>query len=88
MVIIWSKFGVQKKANLDQIITINICARTFCFKKNVLKPLFLCFIFDKQCLKTNLDQIITTKDPKLGPDSNYKNPNLDQIITPQHAYIY
>ena len=36
-------------------------------------------IFDKQCLKmTNLDQIITTKTAKLGPDN----------ITPQHAYIY
>ena len=37
-VIIWSKFGVPKKANLDQIITTKVCARN-CFSKNLLKPL-------------------------------------------------
>ena len=31
-VIKWSKFGVQKKANLDQLITIKICARDLLFK--------------------------------------------------------
>ena len=31
------------------------------------------------------------KKPKLGPDNAFKNPNLDQIITPQlyiYTYIY
>ena len=67
-VIIWSKLGVQKSANLDQIITIAI-ARSDCYsKQNLLKPYFYS-VFDKQCLKkTNLDQIIAIKNPKLGPD--------------------
>ena len=36
----WSELGVQKKANLDQLIAIKICERLFFQNKNGLKPLF------------------------------------------------
>ena len=38
-VVIWSKLGAFKNANLDQIITPEILRATFLFKNNVLKPL-------------------------------------------------
>ena len=52
----WSKFEVQKKANLDQLITIKICARSFLILKECVEtPMFIVFR-DKQCFeKTNLD---------------------------------
>ena len=70
-------WGTKKKANWDQIITIEISARNF-VQKMCWNPYFVVFC-DKQCLETNtLDQTITiTKQ------------NLDQIITPQlYVYIY
>ena len=51
---------ILKMTNLAQIITPQICARNFFFKKKVLKPLFFIVFFDKQCFVKN----------KLGPDNN------------------
>ena len=68
----WSKLGVQKKANLDQLITLKICARNFfVYKRCVETPIFIVF-FDNRCFvkKTNLDQLIALKTPKLGPVNN------------------
>ena len=42
-VIIWSKLGVHKKANLDQIVTIRICARKF-FYKSAETPIVIVFL--------------------------------------------
>ena len=56
---------------MDQLITLEICARNFLFfKKCVETPIFI-VLCDKQCFeKTNLDQLITLKTPKLGPVNN------------------
>ena len=71
-VINWSKsklltgpsWGSKKKANLDHLITLEICARNFLSFKNVLKPLFYS-VFDKQCFEKS----------KLGPVNNFENPH-------------
>ena len=68
---IWSKLGVPKNSQLGP--DNNHFLRTI---SKVETPIVYS-VFDKQCSKTNLDQIITIK-----------NANLDQMITPQHAYIY
>ena len=62
--IIWSKFGVQNKATLDQIITIKF----FVLQKGGRNPYFNLFLQAE--FKTNLYQIITIQNPKLGPDNN------------------
>ena len=70
-VINWSKsklltgpsWGSKKKANLDQLITLEICARNFFIFKNVQKPLFYSVFFDKQCFEKN----------KLGPVNKFEN---------------
>ena len=55
----------------------NFCAFQPFFQKRAETPIFIVF-FGNRCFgKTNLDQIMTSK-----------RPNLDQIITPQHIYIY
>ena len=54
-VIIWTKLGVQKEANLEQIITIKICSA---FSNPVETPIFI--VFGQTVLKN-----------KLGPDNNY-----------------
>ena len=67
-----------KMANLDQIITPQICARNFFQIKSAENPYFI-VLFDKQCfVKTNLAQIITPQKAKLGPDNN----------TTAYIYIY
>ena len=38
-VVIWSKFGVQKMPNLDQIITITSVARSFFQKQSAETPI-------------------------------------------------
>ena len=70
MVINWSKWGLltgpswgpKKKANLDQLITTKISARIFCIKN--LKPFFIVFLTNKVLKKTNMDQLITIKNPQ------------------------
>ena len=63
-----------KNANLDQIITSKCLARNlFVKQKKGWNPYFYSVfvwqsVFYKK--KTNLDQIITFKNPKLGPDNN------------------
>ena len=65
-VIGWSKFGVQKQASLDQLITIKICARNFLIFKNGLKTLFYSVFLTNNVLKNaSLGQLITIKNPKL-----------------------
>ena len=63
---------VLKNANLDQIITSKFFARNFFFqKKRAETPIFIVFWGNRSFgKKTNLDQIITSKRAKLGPDSN------------------
>ena len=63
---------VLKNANLDQTITSKFFARNFFSKKKRADtPIFIVF-FGNRCFgkKTNLDQIITSKRAKLGPDNN------------------
>ena len=68
----------SKKINLDQIITINI------FAKKAVTPIFI-VLFYKQCLnKANLDQIITIKKAKLGPDNN----STAYIYIYVYVYVY
>ena len=48
-VTIWFKSGAfYKNANLDQTITIKICACTFFFKKSAETPIVI-VLFDEQC---------------------------------------
>ena len=61
-----------KKRQLGPDNNFHLFARNFLFSKNVLKPLFSqCFLAIGVLEKTNLDQITTSKTPKLGPDNNF-----------------
>ena len=67
--------GSQKKmANLDQIITIAILYTQFALPpKKCWNPYFYrvpLWQTEFYLMQTNLDQIITIKNPKLGPDNN------------------
>ena len=71
---------ILKNANLDQIITSNFFVHNFFFqKKGAETPIFIVFFGNRCFRKTNLDQIITSKRAKLGPDNN---------LTAIHIYIY
>ena len=66
-------------ANLAQIITLQIFVHTLFFQKKMLKSLiFIVFFANRVFRKTNLAQIITLENPKLGPDNN----------STAHIYIY
>ena len=61
----WSKsksvtgpsWGCQRKANLDQLLTLKICARIFLnFKKCAETPIFI-VLFDKHCFEKKLGPV-------------------------------
>ena len=54
-------------ANLAQIITLQIFVHTFLSAETPMFIVFLQTVLKKQ---TNLAQIITVENPKLGPDNN------------------
>ena len=83
-VIIWSKLGALKNANLDQRITPEIFARSFfCSKTCVETSILQCFLTNNVIL-TKSDQIITPQKAKLGPDNN----STPYIYIYVHSYIY
>ena len=59
-----------KKRQLGPANNFQFFCAQFFFQKKGLKPLFYS-VFWQSVLKNNLDQIITSKRAKLGPDNNF-----------------